>query len=121
MVGRAFRSAHRMKEKKVMATQKLTSEQFAKLMFAKVDDVMSVYSGKPGKCCCGCAGSHRYNSSHQAAAGTHRGYAVTADEVNDRQISMVLLLLKKHYMIAEGSDTYVSAEINGRLYTVYYM
>lgn len=60
-----------------------------------VADVSSVYSGKPG-CCCGCKGNHRYNSAHVASASKNRGYAVTPDEVNDRQVKKVLGVIQQN-------------------------
>lgn len=84
-----------------------------------VADVLQVYSGKPGKCCCGCAGNHRYNSAYVAEASAYRGYEVSADEVNDRQVAKVLALLQANPDLVEASDNNVSAEINGRLYVAY--
>jgi len=52
--------------------------------------VMSVYTGRDGACCCGCAGTHRYNSTMVEAAGKDRGYPVTQEEVNDKQVLRVL-------------------------------
>src|SRR5208282_2899370 len=61
----------------------------------KVSDVSSVYSGKPG-CCCGCNGNHRYNSQHVESASKNRGYAVTPDEVNDRQVVKVIGIIQQN-------------------------
>ena len=83
------------------------------------DQVMSVYSGKPNRCCCGCSGNHRYNSKHVAAAGKDRGYSIDADEVNDVQVKKVLNLVKSAPNAEFIGDNIASAEINGRLYVVY--
>jgi hypothetical protein len=31
----------------------------------KIEDIMSVYSGKEGKCCCGCNGKHYHDDMKQ--------------------------------------------------------
>ncbi len=84
------------------------------------ETTVSVYSGKDGKCCCGCAGTHRYNSRLVATASANRGYEVSADEINDAQVTRVLRT------IAEGAagglefgDRYVARSVNGRLFIAY--
>jgi len=90
-----------------------------------VKDVMSVYSGKPERCCCGCAGNHRYASAHRNTASRHRGYKVRDNEVNDKQVKRVLNLVKanpdliEHEATADRNNKFFSAEINGRLYVIY--
>src|SRR5208282_3692776 len=72
----------------------------------KVSDVSSVYSGKPG-CCCGCNGNHRYNSQHVESASKNRGYAVTPDEVNDRQVKKILAILQANAdVVAENRNNF---------------
>ena len=90
------------------------------------DDVQSVYSGKPG-CCCGCNGKHRYNSKHVLSGSKNRGYEVTADEVNDKQVKKVLNIVKKNALLAAeeysaGQNHFAVEVTNGmstRLYIVY--
>lgn len=82
-------------------------------------NVSGVYSGKPGKCCCGCAGNHRYNSAFVNEAGANRGYAVDADEINDRQVAKIIGLLQANEALVEAGGNHFSAEINGRLYIAY--
>ncbi len=102
-----------------------------------IEQVMSVYSGKAGRCYCGCSGNHRYASKHVAAASKDRGYAVDADEVNDRQVKRVLGIVKEHFAydpetcakgnepfsIQEGAGkgfvTHFTAVVGERSYTVY--
>lgn len=83
------------------------------------DDVMSVYSGKVNMCCCGCAGNHRYNSKYREIAGVDRGYDVTDEDINDRQVKKVLNLIKTHEAIAQDGDSYIAIELENRLYIVY--
>jgi len=86
-----------------------------------IDDVMSVYSGKNGRCCCGCAGKHTYASKWQAAAGKDRGFKVTDDEVNDRTVKLILGKIAKiggeQYDGPFGS--HVSAVSGDRVYVAY--
>jgi hypothetical protein len=103
----------------------------ARLLAMTVAEVQSVYSGKPG-CACGCRGNHRYNSQHVASASKNRGYAVTPEEVNDRQVKKVLEILKANTDVVannyvnDGGDSnnfYAELENGGygslRLYIVY--
>lgn len=88
-----------------------------------VEQVVSVYSGKAGKCCCGCAGKHRYPAAKRAEASKSRGYPVRDNEINDRQVSKVLNLVKEHAgkegIETTTDETYASVEVDGRMYTVY--
>jgi hypothetical protein len=89
----------------------------------QVDDVMSVYSGRDGCCCCGCAGNHRYASKHVKVAGKYRGYKVRPEEVSDRSVKLTLNKLKKNadkvnHSVGYGSDFY-SLVTGNRLNIVY--
>lgn len=83
-----------------------------------LDDVLSVYSGKPGKCCCGCSGLHRYASRFRREASEGRGYKVTDDEVNDTRVKRLLGIVQDAPEVEVGSNN-VSAVVDGRLYVVY--
>jgi hypothetical protein len=47
------------------------------------ESVMSVYTGKANKCCCGCSCKHTYVSAHRDESSKSRGYAVEDHEIND--------------------------------------
>jgi hypothetical protein len=81
--------------------------------------VVSVYSGKAGKCCCGCSGSHRYNSANILLGADRRGYGVDKGEVNDSQVAKVIRLVKENAGIAEDGDGHISVERDGRLWVLY--
>jgi hypothetical protein len=51
--------------------------------------IISVYSGIDGKCCCGCAGKHRYASAYRKLASKVRGYEVTDEEISDRSVKII--------------------------------
>lgn len=81
--------------------------------------VLSVYSGKDGKCCCGCAGKHSYNSLHMARASQLRGYDVAPNEVNDLMVSRVVNLFRKNADKVGVAETYAELTLGDRLYLVY--
>ena len=83
--------------------------------------VSSVYSGKPG-CACGCRGQYRYNSAMLAAESKRRGYAVEAEDVNDKQVRKVvrLLLINWPDVKVDDANEFAYAEINGRSYCAYF-
>jgi hypothetical protein len=103
-----------------MSYEPLTLAQAQELGAMTVAEVSSVYSGKDGKCCCGCSGKHSYSKAHQAAAGERRGYAVGDDEVNDRMVAKVLRLLQaaKPEDVMAGKNHYATV-VGQRLYVVY--
>jgi len=100
-------------QKKLNAVQRLA---LARLVPA---DLFGVYSGKNGKCCCGCAGNHRYVAANREAAGLHRGYAVSDDEVNDRQVAKVLGLLKANVEEVQQDYDHFALVVGERLYVAY--
>lgn len=86
-------------------------------------DVLSVYSGQDGRCCCGCAGKHSYQSANVAAASRDRGYKVTADEVNDAMVTRVLRLVKARLAESPANvfsgRSHFSTVVGARVYVVY--
>lgn len=82
-----------------------------------LDSVKSVYSGKAGKCACGCAGKHSYASAWRETAGKSRGYAVQDDEVSDRSVAAIFAKLSAAG--AKFEDGHVWAEVGNRLYVAY--
>lgn len=93
------------------------------MIHLKLEDISSAYSGKAGVCHCGCAGTYYYNSAHRVRAGKHRGYAVTDEDVNDRQVQRVLNIIKKCAVNMTGSveigPSYISVTVGKREYVVY--
>lgn len=77
--------------------------------------VRSVYTGKAHKCCCGCAGKHRYSSLNVAQASADRGYEVTPDEVNDRQVVKVLRDVQNQdgFFPVERGPGFFSVDVGG--------
>jgi len=66
-----------------------------KLKDFNINQVMAVYSGKDGACCCGCSGNYYYNPSFIEEGIQHRGYTITEDEINLSMVSKILNMMKK--------------------------
>ena len=83
-------------------------------------NVLSVYSGKKDRCCCGFAGKHSYASATRTEAQTSRGYAIGDDEVNDKMVTRVLRLIQAHEGdVTIDDETCISVELGNRLYIAY--
>lgn len=83
--------------------------------------VRSVYSGKPGKCGCGCSGTQSYRADPKlrALGGKHRGYDVRDDEVSERNVTRIVNLMNKNLIDVEKGEGYLSLETGGRMYIAY--
>ncbi len=82
------------------------------------DKVLKVYSGRPG-CACGCRGKYSYNPDRQQEGGEDRGYEVSDDELNARQVTRVLRLLQAEPSTEVIDDSILHATIGKRVYAVY--
>jgi hypothetical protein len=51
-----------------------------------LNDVVSVYLGKPNECMCGCSGNYAYTSANADYAGKDRGYPLSEDDISDRKV-----------------------------------
>lgn len=102
-----------------MTTTKQMQEESEAVRGLTVGQVMSVYSGRDGACCCGCAGKHSYASQYRDVAGTNRGYEVTDDEVSDAAVARVLGLIQKSADEAEFDGDMATLVQGKRLYVVY--
>ena len=74
--------------------------------------VVSAYSGKDGKCCCGCAGKHY----HKSATGDYRGGGTPKDLSNIRRIINLMTANGG----AEMDGSYASLVIGTHLYIAYF-
>ena len=81
--------------------------------------VMSVYSGRNFKCCCGCSGKHYTNSEYVEMRSRDRGYLVEPNEVNDRMVKRVITIIKQAKVV-EKNDFYVATVVGQRLYIAYF-
>jgi len=94
-------------------------ENIAAVLNLKTDDIFSVYSGKAGKCCCGCSGKHYVNPLRQKEAEAGRGYAYDAGQVSRAQVTRILGLLQADPGGCEVESNYVALTIGGRIYIAY--
>lgn len=87
-------------------------------------DFMNVYSGRDGKCCCGCAGKYTYSDKATGRGAELRGYAIGDDEINERTFRMMLRKIERVISSPEAEDLdecaqYVSVVAGNRLYIAY--
>jgi len=86
----------------------------------KLENVMSVYSGKVGRCACGCSGNHRYASKYRKEASIDRGYEVRDDEVNDIQVRKIFdMIANAHPEEVEGDTDCYYIDTDTRTYVIY--
>lgn len=119
----------------------LTDEQIVKILGLSTSDVIQVYSGINGKCCCGCSGTHTYNPLYKDIASEQRGYEVDDDQCSEKTVKRILNKIKKNLDAVDCFESdFVSVvlgkrgvnyfrtrsgghrwkELNGRLYVVYF-
>jgi len=86
-----------------------------------MNDVMFVYSGRKGACACGCKGKYSYHQMRRAESSKWRGYRVTDDELNERQVNRVLGHIKRNVSTAKYDENvrYLSVDVGTRTYVVY--
>ena len=82
-------------------------------------DVLSVYVGRIGKCCCGCSGKHTYNPDHREEGSANRGYTVGPEECDIIDIRHVLGLVQEAAAVAEFGVNNISIETATRVFVVY--
>ncbi len=81
--------------------------------------VLSVYSGKLGKCMCGCSGKYTYNPELREQGGKDRGYEVGEDECNARTVKMIAKKVLNHPLVQFDVDsTYAYLDTHTRSYVV---
>lgn len=85
----------------------------------ELGDIMSVYSGRAGACCCGCAGKYSTASAHVEASVKNRGYRINPEPVNDRMVKKVFTLVKLNASQCEDLGSCISLDQGNRTYTAY--
>lgn len=86
-----------------------------------LNDVSSVYVGKPNKCMCGCSGKYYYTKVNQIWSGKVRGYIVKDDEVSDAKVMRVISKVRANQHVGiENIDNKIFTLILGKTqYTIY--
>lgn len=85
-------------------------------------NVVSVYEGRNGACCCGCKGAHVYREDTREAAAERRGYGVSDDEVDDARFDRILAEMVEdasHGRVECWGDDYVATVRGGRIRIAY--
>lgn len=82
-----------------------------------IEKVVSVYSGKPHRCCCGCSGKHTYASQHRSTV--RRGYAVLDNEVNDRVVKTIVNKMNKSGKVRMLDEECFTVDTPTRVYIAY--
>lgn len=82
------------------------------------DDIISVYTGRDGECCCGCAGDHIYHSTKQTEGSEHRGYAVGDDEVDDKKFQWIIDVINQA-LKTEDLGSCISTVVGDRIFIAY--
>lgn len=84
--------------------------------------IASVYSGKPGRCCCGCSGKYSYASKHSKWSSKDRGYEVQADEISDRSVKIIYnKIMSFPESELDWNDDRVSIDTDTRRYILYFV
>ena len=79
-----------------------------------MENVYKVYSGKAGRCMCGCAGKYSY--TERGAVEHNPGYQ---PEVNERSVKIIAgKVLRNSNKVVEDGLAYV--EQNGRILVAYF-
>jgi hypothetical protein len=80
--------------------------------------VAQVYSGKPGKCACGCSGKYFNAAAHIAEINKSHGYDCSED-INEKMVKKIFHLLQSVADTAEDFGNGFSVKISNREYNVY--
>ena len=83
-----------------------------------IEKVVSVYSGKRGKCMCGCAGKHTYAKKYQDYGTKDRGYSVGDEDCNDRTVKLIVGKVMRN-PDSKFEDNYWYVDTDSRSYVVY--
>jgi len=83
------------------------------------NQVLSVYSGIDGKCCCGCSGKHTYNPLWKKIAQEDHGGILDDEEFSSRSIKIILNKIKKSPNAREEDDYIFATTDTGRLLVAY--
>ena len=91
----------------------------------KLEDVMRVYSGKAGKCMCGCSGTYKVASAHKRIADENRGYHYNEEDVSDRSVKTIFGKIGKLIQAGVRYDlhhSYLALDTTaGRTYVLYFV
>ncbi len=85
-------------------------------------DVVSVYSGRNGNCCCGCSGQHTYSSKFRARA--EKQLAWNDNRISDLTVKRIVGKINTSCRSEPRTTSlcaeYMTAVIGKRLYIAYF-
>ena len=86
-------------------------------MSVNISGITKVYSGKAGRCMCGCAGKYSYTAHGAAEDGP--GYDVS-DSVNERSVKLIAGKVLRNSNVDLTDPGYAVLEQNGRVLVVFF-
>lgn len=91
-----------------------------KTVYINPATISCVYTGKPDKCMCGCSGKYAYTSLNANYSSKNRGYAVDAEDINDKRVERVINKMSKSPALCSNIKNYIFTKVIGQTqYTVY--
>ena len=82
-----------------------------------ISTITKVYSGKAGRCMCGCAGKYSYTA--RGAVEGNPGYDVS-DSVNERSVKLIAGKVLRNRNVDLTDPGYAVVEQNGRVLVVFF-
>jgi len=82
-----------------------------------ISTITKVYSGKAGRCMCGCAGKYSYTA--RGAVENSPGYDVS-DSVNERSVKLIAGKVLRNSNVDLTDPGYAVLEQNGRVLVVFF-
>jgi hypothetical protein len=73
----------------------------------KIEDVMCVYSGKEGRCMCGCAGKYTYREETREIGSKDRGYPVKDEDIDNARVQRVINKINRNAFTRELNHAFV--------------
>jgi hypothetical protein len=86
-------------------------------MSVNISGITKVYSGKAGRCACGCSGKYSYTA--HGAVEDNPGYDVT-DSINERSVKIIAKKVLSNPNTDHSDKEYAVLEQNGRVLIVFF-
>lgn len=103
-----------------ISREKEAAREIALESVFSMENVASVYLGKPNCCMCGCSGNYAYTSNNAEYSGKDRGYALDDDDIRDRIVKARLKRFNADEQEPQVIDGYIFTKVIGnRQITVY--
>jgi len=108
-----------MPTRRFMSIKFTTSTPYVSTSEIKIDRVAKTYNGKAHTCCCGCAGKYAYTEEAAKTAG----YEVKVSPVSIKNtVNKINAAIRGELPVDSflTDETFVSIDVNGRMYTAYF-